>query len=228
MTAPQRLVRVTHRSAHAAEAPPAGAPGLLLLHGRGSDERDLLGLAPYFDDRFVVVSARAPQRLMNGWMWFEIAEIGVPHPAQLAESLGLIADLMQDMVAAEGVDPSKIYVLGFSQGAAMVGALLLTRPAALAGGVIVSGYVPLNAGLTVVEGGLTAKPVFQSHGQQDQVIPLRLAQTGRDYLRTVGAALTYHEYAAGHQIVRQNTEDVAAWLAHQLAEVGGEAKRTEA
>src|SRR5579872_2174475 len=53
------------------------SPGLLLLHGRGSDEHDLLGLAPLFDSRFTLISARAPLPfMMGGYMWYGVAETG--------------------------------------------------------------------------------------------------------------------------------------------------------
>src|SRR4051794_33373186 len=102
----------------------AGAPPLLiLLHGVGSNEHDLFGLAPYLDPRFLIVSARAPYVMMPGmYAWFEIGWVGteiVVDPQQAEASRKLIGEFVQEAAAAYGADPGRVYLLGFSQGAIM-------------------------------------------------------------------------------------------------------------
>ena len=128
------LYYVVHKS-H--DAPPEGAPLLLLLHGYGANEEDLLGLAPYLDARLICVSARAPYALdFGGFAWFNI-EIGAEGlrfafaeaEEPLVQVLALVDALRQDH------RPTRVFIAGFSQGASMVLAAALKRPRDFAGAI---------------------------------------------------------------------------------------------
>jgi phospholipase/carboxylesterase len=198
---------------------PAGAgphPVLLLLHGRGADEHDLLPLAEAFDQRFLVISARAPLERFGGYHWYDLVEMGVPEPATFADSLGRLQRFVREVLAAFPLAGGKIYLLGFSQGAMMSGSLLLTIPDQIAGAVLLSGYLPLEQGLSIPTERLAGKPVFIGHGTADRVLPIALGRQSRDYLRGAGVDLTYREYAMPHQISQQEHQDVAVWLRGHL------------
>src|SRR5690242_20263313 len=114
--------------------PADGSPPLLiLLHGYGSNERDLVGLAPYLDRRFQIVSARAPHFLMpDGYAWFELgwtAANDITINFQQAEqSRVLLTNFVAEALTAYGGDPGRVYLLGFSQGAIMSASVALTAP----------------------------------------------------------------------------------------------------
>ena len=193
-------------------------PGLLMLHGRGADEHDLLGMAGALDPRLLVVSARAPLPLGWGHHWYELVDVGRPEPETFARSLSLLHEFIPAVVAGYNIDPARLFLLGFSQGAMMSGAVVLTRPELAAGAVLLSGYLPLHAGLPIQEERLKGFPFFVAHGTRDPVIPVAFGREARDYLTGVGADLTYREYPTDHRIVEPELAEVAVWL---TARIGG-------
>ena len=205
---------------HQHQSPRAGSdgrpPGLLLLHGRGADELDLFGLAPALDSRLAVVSARAPFGLGFGYHWYDLLDIGRPEPATFERGLALLGAFAAEIAAGYGLDPARLYLLGFSQGAMMSGALALTRPERVAGVVALSGYLPLHAELTFDAAAQAGKPWFVAHGTQDPVIPVGFGRESRDWLSAHGADLTYREYPMPHAISDAELAEVAAWLTARL------------
>lgn len=186
-------------------------PTLVLLHGRGADEADLLPLADGLDPRLFVVSVRAPLPLGPGFAWYDLADIGNPEPSSFADSLAALARFVEDLPRAYPIDPARTFALGFSQGAVMAGSLLLTRPGAMAGTVMLSGYLPLDQRLPFDETALANRRVFVGHGTADPLIPISWARQVRDYFTKVGADLTYREYPMAHSIGPDELDDVGNW-----------------
>jgi phospholipase/carboxylesterase len=199
-----------------------GAPPLLLLfHGIGSNEEDLMGLESYLDERFVIVSARAPHPYgWGGYAWFEIEWLadGIRIDRdQAASSRDLIIRFIGEAAAAYGADPARVYVLGFSQGAMMSGWVALTRPELVAGAVLMSGRIPdeVRAHLAAPD-QLVGKPFLVVHGIADQVLPIQNGRASRDLLGRLPIDLTYREYPMGHEVSMQSLADVVAWLSARL------------
>jgi phospholipase/carboxylesterase len=207
---------LVHLVRPAPENEPEPRPALLLLHGRGADEVDLFGLADALDPRLVVISARAPFRLGPGYHWYELVDIGRPEPETFAAGFGLLRDFVEHVIERYAIDPARLYLLGFSQGAMMTGAYILAQPSRVAGAIVLSGYLPLNAGLSNNAAGLRGKPFFVAHGTQDPVIPIAFGRQTRDYLEQAGAELTYREYPMAHFVSEVELEDLADWLAAHL------------
>ncbi len=203
---------------HRTAAPRAGEaphPCLLLLHGRGADEHDLLDLAALLDPRLLGVSVRAPLPApgLPGYQWHDSLGAGRPEPVSMLRSLGTLRSVLAALPGACAADPTRLFVLGFSQGAAMALALGCAEPEAVAGTIALSGYWPPVARAE----GLRGRPVFVGHGRDDAVVPPALGRAVRDALAGAGAELEYHgEYAAGHGIVPEEMGDVAAWLRARL------------
>src|SRR5512142_2797709 len=99
-------------------SPSPTPPLLVLLHGIGADEEDLLPLAQLLDPRFLVVSARAPHEAEPmGHRWYAIDWTTTPpraDPAEMAASRDLLARFVEEATAAHGADPSRVFLLGFS------------------------------------------------------------------------------------------------------------------
>lgn len=201
---------------HGSNTSDSGSPGLLLLHGRGADEADLMGLEPALDPRFTVVSARAPFRLGPGFAWYGMDQIGKPDDSTLREALGVLHEFVQDLPAAYGLDPGRLYVMGFSQGAVMSAALAMTAPALVRGVVMHSGYVPSSSGLDVRPEALRDKPFFVAHGVYDEVIPVTFGRRSQEYLQEQGTRLVYNEYPIGHSISEESLYDFSEWLITEL------------
>ena len=212
MTVP--LYHIVHKSP---DAPPEGAPLLLLLHGYGANEEDLLGLAPYLDERLICVSARAPYALdFGGFAWFNI-EIGAEGVrfafAEAEEPLAQVLFLVDALRQTHR--PTRVFIAGFSQGASMALAAALKRPRDFAGAIALSGLccpemLPEDA--AAVQG----LSVFMSHGRFDPVIPIAQARASRDLLLPLGLDLLYKEYDMPHAIAQPCLEDLDAWLRARL------------
>ena len=208
------LHHVTHKSP---DAPPEGAPLLLLLHGYGANEEDLLGLAPYLDERLVCVSARAPYALdFGGFAWFDI-EIGAEGVrfdfAEAEESLVHVLALV-DALRREH-RPTRIFIAGFSQGASMALAAVLKRPREFAGAIALSGLCCPEM-LPQDTASVQGLKVFMSHGRFDPVIPVAQARASRELLTPLGLDLQYKEYDMPHAIAQSCLEDLDAWLRTRL------------
>src|SRR4051812_30281248 len=131
------------------ERPADGEPeGLLILHhGRGSDERDLLGLADVLDRerRLHVATPRAPLTL-EGWPghhWYVVPRVGYPDPETFRTAYGKLAAFHERLWERTGVGPERTILGGFSMGSVMSYALGLgpDRPAP-AGILAFSGFIP--------------------------------------------------------------------------------------
>lgn len=196
-------------------------PLLLLLHGVGSNERDLLGLAPELDPRFHILSLRAPLvRGGDAFAWFKVTfapEGFVIDPQQLASSRRLVAETIAAAVAEVDADPQQVYLLGFSQGAIMSLCVAMTEPELLAGVVALSGRIPPEAQpWLVTPERTTGLPIFLAHGRADSIIPFSWAERAKATLEQQGVALTYKPNAMGHTVSAETLRDLAAWLTARL------------
>jgi phospholipase/carboxylesterase len=187
-------------------------PLVVLLHGRGADEHDLIDLAADLPRGFAYASLRGPLELPEGgYRWFE--DRGVARP--VAKSLRAAVDDVRAWVDGPAVaeyDRARTYLLGFSAGMMTAGALVLDDPARFAGAVLLSGAVALDAG-PATPGRLAGVPIFMAHGSADTMIPPDLVLATQRYLRDrSGADLTERTYPIDHSIARREIADIAAWL----------------
>jgi phospholipase/carboxylesterase len=213
------LTHLFHPPRQASDSPP---PLLILLHGYGSNERDLVGLAPYLDPRFQIVSARAPHALEYGsYAWFELSWTAandiIINFQQAEQSRALLIGFLAEVLAAYGGDPAQVYLLGFSQGAIMSASVTLTAPELIAGTVLMSGRIPEQIRPQIAPAErLVGKPFLVVHGVDDTVLPIQNGRASRAILATLPVALTYHEYPMAHEINAQSLADVTAWLTKRL------------
>jgi phospholipase/carboxylesterase len=177
---------------------------VLLLHGRGADERDLLGLADQLPDDLRVASVRAPDPLGPGYTWYEIRE-GPGGSQPDAEDLRRSREAIDDLVAGLDADPAEVGLFGFSQGAVL--ALTSLVEADYPWAVALHGYLPADVDPTGAEGA-----AFVAAGEADQVIPPARAADAAERLREAGVDVTHRTYDAGHGIGPAELRDAVAWL----------------
>ena len=205
-------------------APSEHRPLLVMLHGVGADEHDLLPLAAHLDPRLLVVSVRAPREYpVMGYSWFDIDWSTVPPRydlAQAEESRAALVSLLPALAKEHGTDPARTFLLGFSQGAAMALATALTRPDLVRGLVVHSGRLfPDLRERAAPVAALARLDALVLHGVDDPVIPVERGQEIRAFLEPLlGNRLAYAEHDAGHEVTPSSLEDVAAWLKARLAE----------
>jgi phospholipase/carboxylesterase len=204
----------------AAEDEPQGL--LVLHHGRGTEERDLLGLADALDPgrRLRVVTPRAPLSLPGspGYHWYLVPRVGYPDPGTFHAARAALAELHDQLWEETGVGPERTVLGGFSMGSVMSYATGLgaERPA-VAGILAFSGFVPVVEGWEAALADRQATRVFIAHGRRDPIIGVEFARRARDLLEAGGLAVTYRESDLGHQIDPSQLTDATAWLAETLA-----------
>jgi phospholipase/carboxylesterase len=193
------------------------------LHGIGSNEADLFGLAPYLDDRFLVVSARAPVVMgpgAFGWFNIEFTAQGMTADIDQAEkSLRQLPGFIDELVETYGADRDSVYLMGFSQGAMMTLAHSVNNPEKIAGAVVMSGRYPSHVlEHEPDERALTGKPFLVTHGLYDPVLPIEEGRLVRKNLEALPVKLTYHEYPMAHEVSMESLRDISDWLARTLDE----------
>ena len=212
---------LTYRFLPPRQAGPGKAPVLVMLHGIGSHEGDLLQLAPYLDPRLAVISLRAPLPWgAGGFAWFEMAwtpEGLVGDPEQARRSRELLSHFLDQGIPSLGLDPAQVYLLGFSQGAIMSLYLALTQPEKLAGVVAMSGRLSPEILAEAVEPArLQHLSILVVHGTADAVLPVAFGRQIRDYFASLPLSFTYREYAMGHEVSPESLRDIQGWLQSQL------------
>jgi phospholipase/carboxylesterase len=191
-------------------------PAIVCLHGRGSNEEDLLGLAPYLDDRLLWISPRAPLDLMGGYEWYRLEGIGQPIQSTFDAAVATLDRFIAEVMQTYPVDPDKFFLLGFSQGSMMSYSFALTWPNRVTGVIVQSGYIPLSSGLKVDKAELKGKPFLITHGIQDPLIPVQWGREAHTYLQSVEADSVYHEFPMGHTVSEESLSVIDEWLRERI------------
>jgi phospholipase/carboxylesterase len=205
------------------ERPAAGDPtGLLVLHhGRGSDEHDLLALGDALDParRLHVVTPRAPLTLPGapGYHWYRVPRVGHPDPDTFHAACAALAHFHDELWERTGVAPVRTVLGGFSMGSVMSYALGLGPGRPRPGGILAfSGFVPTVEGWTPELSTRAGLRVFIAHGRRDPVIDVAFARHAAQMLRAGSLDVCYHESDAGHHIDPAQIPAASAWLGAAL------------
>ncbi len=192
-------------------------PALVFLHGRGTDENDLLGLTPYLDPHLLIASVRAPYRFpYGGYTWFDLDENGVVNIDQLLNSRDSFLRWLDDFQQKYPVDSSRLFLFGFSMGAMMSLATSLSSPKRFKGIVAHSGLLPQHEQLSYRWDDLGALSFFIAHGEQDPIVPIELGRQAHRQLVRANASVVYREYPIQHTISDESLSDISTWLQKQF------------
>jgi phospholipase/carboxylesterase len=194
---------------------------IVLFHGRGADEHDLVPLLDALDPerRLLGITPRGPVSLPPGGAhWYAVQEIGYPDPGTFLPTYQLVSEWLESL----GLDWERTILGGFSQGAVMSYALSLgagrPRPAAV---IALSGFVPTVPGFELE---LEPLPRFAiGHGTFDPIISVEWGRRARAPLEETGAEVLYREYPLPHAIDPRFVVELQAWLGEALA--AGEGRR---
>jgi phospholipase/carboxylesterase len=205
------------------ERPPAGdAHGLLVLHhGRGADEGDLLALADVLDpeQRLYVVTPRASLQLPGwpGYHWYVVPRVGYPDPETFHAAYRKLAAFHDALWERTGLAAERMVLGGFSMGSVMSYSLGLgsDRPAP-AGILAFSGFVPAVEGWKPELESRRDVRAFVAHGRNDPIMEIGFARRARALLEEGGLDVEYHESDVAHQIDPAHLPAAQAWLERTL------------
>jgi phospholipase/carboxylesterase len=200
----------------------ANPPLLLLLHGYGSNEEDLFSYAQYLDERFVIVSVRAPYPHSAGnYAWYSLDFSKTPYTSnneqaeKSRQDLGKFITLLCEKYHANA---KKVFMLGFSQGAMMSLTCALTMPEKVAGVVVLSGKLRDETIPLITDNQQLAKlKIFISHGKKDERVPFAEAEKAKVYVESKGIKPVFDVYPeAGHEVTQEAFMAFRAWLTEVL------------
>jgi phospholipase/carboxylesterase len=201
-------------SVAAAGSTDPSSPLVVLLHGRGSDEREIVALADHLPSGPAYAAVRAPIPEGTGYAWFANRGIGRPVADSLRQTMTWFRAWLDEVSAPD----RPVVVVGFSGGAAFAGGLVLTDPQRFAGAALLYGTLPFDAGVPVTPARLAGLPVFLAHGEQDTVIPRELLDRTWAYLLgDSGASVHARRDPGGHGISPQTLAELAGWIRERTA-----------
>ncbi len=193
---------------------PAGV--LVLMHGRGTSERDLFGLLDAFDPlrRLTGACPRGPLSLPpGGFHWYVVPRVGFPDPPTFEDSFLKLAGWLAALALATGLPPERTSLGGFSQGAVMAWALGARagrpRPAGI---LALSGFIPTVPGFELSEANLRGLPVAIAHGTQDPIIGIGFGRDARDRATAAGADVLHLESPVAHTIDPRALPQLVDWV----------------
>lgn len=198
-------------------------PTILMLHGRGANAFDLLGLAPYLcDGKFLVICPQGPLETplgpgSVGYAWYPMSRGGPLDITEMSLSKKKLEAFLDECIERYPIDLKKLVVLGFSQGGVMAYSLALARPDRFAALAALSTWLPKEfAAENSISHEIETLPTLVQHGSQDPMIEVGRARESVERLRELRVPLTYREYEMGHEITSRSLSDLSAWLAEKV------------
>jgi len=182
---------------------------LLLLHGTGGSENDLVPLGRSLDPEAALLSPLGKIRENGMPRFFRRLAEGVFDEEDLVNRTHELADFVEESIAERGIDRSKLIAVGYSNGANIAASLLLLRPEILAGAALLRAMVPL---VPEVLPDLAGVPVLLSSGHQDPIVPAEDTRRLAALLRNAGADVALRLENAGHGLTSLTVETARNWL----------------
>jgi predicted esterase len=189
------------------------APVLLLLHGTGGNERDLLPLAEVLAPGAGILSPRGKVLERGMPRFFRRLAEGVFDIPDLKQRTQELADFIAEGAATYAFSTRKLIAVGFSNGANIAGALLLLRPEVLGGAILLRAMVPLTPD-TLPQ--IPGTPVLISNGRMDPLVSAEETEHLAALLRSAGAEVTVAWQGAGHELTESDITTAREWLAKPL------------
>lgn len=189
---------------------------LILLHGVGSNEKDLFGLVNYLPKDYYIICPQGHFPMGGGrYAWYNV-DFSTGKPVysvqQEKESRELIRQFVAEMKVKYQLD--EVYLGGFSQGGIMSYTIGLSDPGLVKGIIILSSRI-LEEVKPVLVNQAPVLQAFVAHGRQDGTLGIHYAREAKEYLEGMHVLISYHEYDMGHQINEQVLTDLNRWLEAQ-------------
>jgi phospholipase/carboxylesterase len=189
---------------------------ILALHGTGGNENDLVPMAKMVAPGTNILSPRGKVLEDGAPRFFRRIAEGVFDIEDLKFRTQELADFVIAAAKEYGFDATKVYALGFSNGANIGSSLLFLRPEILAGGAILRGMVPLDLDKGELEAlpDLSGKKVFLANGTRDPMVPLENAKRLASMYKEAGATVTHELNPASHGLIQSDLQAMKRWFSH--------------
>jgi len=186
---------------------------LLLLHGTGGNERDLIQLGRELDPNASLLSPRG-KVLENGMpRFFRRLSEGVFDLEDLKKRTHELADFVVSAAEHYKIDIKHIIAVGYSNGANIAASMLLLRPETLAAAVLFRAMVPL---VPETQPDLAAKCVWIGAGSNDPIVPASETKQLSELLRAAGADVTIRFFQSGHELTADDVDLAREWLTESV------------
>jgi predicted esterase len=186
------------------------APPLLLLHGTGGNERDLLPLARALSPGSAVLSPLGQVSEGGARRFFARLAEGVFDPAEVAARTHALAEFIIAATAHYRIDAGRLLAVGFSNGANIAATLLQLCPASLAGGILLRPMVVLDQ--PAPSRSLTGKRVLLLNGDADPIVPRDHPARLAALLQAGGATVEMQSNRGGHGLAQPDIDGARGWL----------------
>lgn len=191
-------------------------PALFVMHGMGSNEQNMLSLVDGLEDVFYIFSIRGPLSQPPGFAYFTIQGYGKPHREAFDQGINQLKAFIDYASERYPINPDRIYLLGFSQGAIVSMTLGLTLGNRIKGVVALSGYIP-----GFVKEEYKIEPVeqlslFISHGEYDNVLPYEWGVESKEFFQGLKSNVAFQAYPEGHTVSIENQRDFTKWILDDL------------
>jgi len=186
-------------------------PALFLLHGMGGDEEDIFSLFDSLKDRYILIAIQGPIPRGEGYAYFNILRIGYPELGSFESILVQLKDTLDESLQTYPIDPSRIFMAGFSQGAILSMSMAARYGSLLKGIAALHGYVPAHVSAENVA-DLQDVHVFIGHGIQDPMFSLAVGRANAAFFMDRTPDVTFKTYPSGHWVDAAEKADVLAWF----------------
>lgn len=187
-------------------------PAVVMVHGWLGNENVMWAFEQALPPGAAIFSPRAPLEAAGGYGWWTEKD----NAQGLRHGLAALREFVIALPDAHAVDPARVMLMGFSQGAAVCGALLLSDPALVRGVALLAGFLPEVAHRWATPGLLTGRRVFITHGLKDETVPVAEARRARETFSGAGAEVTYSEYPVPHKLSPAGLRELRRWLAASI------------
>ncbi len=184
---------------------------LLLVHGLSGDENSMWVFARNLPGKFAVLAPRGIHLAREGgYTWRKVRPDmhGLPVMEELRPSANALINFVDDWSKTEGITANQINLIGFSQGAALTYTIAILHPDRIRALAALSGFIPRGAEDLVSAGILAGKPIYVTHGRQDDMVPVELARMSVALLEASGAKVKYCETDGGHKVSAECFSDL--------------------
>jgi phospholipase/carboxylesterase len=195
---------------------------IVMLHGLSGDENAMWSFDHALPRSAAAIAPRAPYASeLGGTSWTRTAARDQLDQVDFQDAIAHLARFIPEVTAVYQVNPRRVIVMGFSQGAALSYAFSLAHPGLLRGVIALAGFLP-QYNRHSERSAAESKNVFPRyliiHGTHDEAVPIDRAREARAVLERRGAAVEYHEQRVGHKVSAQGLKEIARWVAETLRE----------